>query len=59
MTDFAAIDFEKANGRRSSECSVGIVDFIFRQQLVVTVWIIITMRFADAEACAAIALKSL
>lgn len=25
MTDFAAIDFETANGRRSSVCSVGIV----------------------------------
>ena len=23
MTDFAAIDFETANGRRSSVCSVG------------------------------------
>ena len=25
MTDFAAIDFETANGRRSSVCSVGVV----------------------------------
>lgn len=25
MTDVAAIDFETANGRRSSVCSVGIV----------------------------------
>lgn len=25
MHDFAAIDFETANGRRSSVCSVGIV----------------------------------
>ena len=25
MTDFAAIDFETANARRSSVCSVGIV----------------------------------
>lgn len=25
MNDFAAIDFETANGRRSSVCSVGIV----------------------------------
>jgi DNA polymerase-3 subunit epsilon len=25
MTDFAAIDFETANGRRSSVCSLGIV----------------------------------
>ncbi len=25
MQDFAAIDFETANGRRSSVCSVGIV----------------------------------
>ena len=25
MTDFAAIDFETANGQRSSVCSVGIV----------------------------------
>ena len=25
MTDFAAIDFETANGRRSSVCSIGIV----------------------------------
>jgi DNA polymerase III epsilon subunit-like protein len=25
MTDFAAIDFETANGKRSSVCSVGIV----------------------------------
>lgn len=25
MTDFAAIDFETANGQRSSVCSVGVV----------------------------------
>ena len=25
MTDFAAIDFETANGRRTSVCSVGVV----------------------------------
>lgn len=25
MQDFAAIDFETANGRRSSVCSIGIV----------------------------------
>ena len=25
MKDFAAIDFETANGRRSSVCSVGVV----------------------------------
>lgn len=25
MQDFAAIDFETANGRRSSVCSVGVV----------------------------------
>ena len=25
MTDFAAIDFETANGERSSVCSVGVV----------------------------------
>lgn len=30
MTNFAAIDFETANGRRSSVCSVGIVIVIVR-----------------------------
>ena len=28
MTDFAAIDFETANGKRTSVCSVGIVIYI-------------------------------
>ncbi len=33
MTDFAAIDFETANGQRSSVCSVGVV--VVRQGRVV------------------------
>ena len=41
MTDFAAIDFETANGRRSSVCSLGIVivsggDLPKRRRAVVT-----------------------
>ena len=33
MTDFAAIDFETANGQRSSVCSVGVV--VVREGMVV------------------------
>ena len=47
MRDFAAIDFETANGQRSSVCSVGVV---VRGGV---------PALADAEACAAIALKIL
>lgn len=53
MTDFAAIDFETANECRSSVCSVGVV---------VVRGYDLTRHYnalADAEACAAIAMKIL
>ena len=56
MQDFVAIDFETANGRRSSVCSVGIVivrggeiyqdiSFTYRQLLGIMTWKTTIMRF--------------